>query len=179
MTIYFATMIAVAGGFNLGIAHRSRACALHLRCFSAAACAAVAQRRLMRVRLTGRVTEPHTNIATVKLFSQAIANPDMLKTAMQEIRDHGPIANGAARSPVLKSSIRPLSVLLVSSTTGVTLWFFVDAPDWAWVVAGHGDASSGSTVSHALDRSVEFAALFERAMGTVKDGITGSNAGSP
>ena len=172
VTIYFATMIAIVGGFNLWvIAPFAGWLALYICAlfFFVPRLARVAQAQAdARSLMTGRVTDAYTNIATVKLFSHSDRESGYVKTAMQEFMTT--VYRQWRMITGFEIVNQTLSVLLVSSTTGVTLWL------WTKGQVGVGAVAAATAMALRLNGIShwimwEFAALFEH-VGTVKDGIT-------
>ena len=169
--IYFGTIIAVAGGF-----------AVHLLLpflgwlvFYLAALwyfvprlGQVSRRQAdARSLMTGRITDAYTNIATVKLFSHADREARYARGAMQDFMVS---AHGQMR---LVSGIefvnQLLSVALIGSTTGMTLWL------WQRGEVGVGAVAAATAMAMRLNGIShwimwELATLFEH-VGTVQDGI--------
>jgi ATP-binding cassette subfamily B multidrug efflux pump len=89
--IYFVTMLAVVGGFDLaaaalpGLAGAVRW--LTLRHFVPRLAAWRKAQADARSLMTGRITDAYTNIATVKLFSHAQREAGFARGAMQEFLD--------------------------------------------------------------------------------------------
>ena len=90
--IYFVTMIAVVGGFDLWLLGpflgwlALYACAL--RFFVPRLGKVGALQADARSLMTGRITDAYTNISTVKLFSHARREASYAKQAMQEFHRH-------------------------------------------------------------------------------------------
>ncbi len=172
VVIYFATMIAIVGGFNLWVIAPFAGwltlyiCAL---IFFVPRLARVAQAQAdARSLMTGRVTDAYTNIATVKLFSHSDRESGYVKTAMQEFMTT--VYRQWRMITGFEVVNQTLSVLLVSSTTGVTLWLWMKGQVGVGAVAAAtAMALRLNGISHWI--MWEFAALFEH-VGTVKDGIT-------
>ncbi|MBL8512604.1 MAG: ABC transporter ATP-binding protein [Betaproteobacteria bacterium] len=172
VVIYFATMIAIVGGFNLWVIAPFAGwltlyiCAL---VFFVPRLARVAQAQAdARSLMTGRVTDAYTNIATVKLFSHSDRESGYVKTAMQEFMTT--VYRQWRMITGFEVVNQSLSVLLVSTTTGVTLWL------WTKGQVGVGAVAAATAMALRLNGIShwimwEFAALFEH-VGTVKDGIS-------
>ncbi|MBL8520944.1 MAG: ABC transporter ATP-binding protein [Betaproteobacteria bacterium] len=172
VVIYFATMIAIVGGFNAWVIVPFAGwltCYILALIFFVPRLAKVAQAQAdARSLMTGRVTDAYTNISTVKLFSHSERESAYVKTAMQEFmttvyRQWRMITGFEVVNQVL-------SVLLVSSTAGVTLWL------WTRGEVGVGALAAATAMALRLNGIShwimwEFAALFEH-VGTVRDGIT-------
>jgi ATP-binding cassette subfamily B multidrug efflux pump len=170
VVIYFGTIVAVVGGFDwrvmlpfLGwLALYGLALSL-LRAAPGQVAKAQADARSL---MTGRVTDAYTNIATVKLFSHSQREAAFARGAMEEFMPRPrPDAAGErvrGRQPVL-------SVLLVGSTTGVTLWLWSDGGVGVGAVAA---ATAMALRLNGMSHWVmwEMASLFEH-VGTVQDGM--------
>ena len=169
--IYFATMLAVLGGFDLWllvpfvgwVALYVAALAL-LRAAARRVARAQADARSM---MTGRITDAYTNIATVKLFSHARREAGFARAAMQEF-----LATVHAQMRLVTGFEivnHTLSVALVASTAGVGLWL------WTQGQVGVGAVAAATAMALRLNGIShwvmwEMAALFEH-IGTVQDGI--------
>jgi len=172
VVIYFVTMTAVAGGFDArllvpflgwvvlyGIA---------LWRFVPMAGKVAKDQADARSLMTGRVTDAYTNIATVKLFSHAQREAGFARAAMQ---DFMVTVNRQMRLATLwEVANHVLSVLLILSTTGMTLWL------WSKSELGIGAVAAATAMALRLNGIShwvmwEMASLFEH-VGTVQDGIT-------
>ena len=120
-----------------------------------------------RSLMTGRITDAYTNIATVKLFSHAGREAGYVRTAMQEfiVTVH--------RQMRLVSGFEVvnhlLSMLLIASTAGATLWL------WTRGELGVGAVAAATAMALRLNGIShwvmwEMASLFEH-IGTVQDGM--------
>jgi ATP-binding cassette subfamily B multidrug efflux pump len=169
--IYFATMLAVLGGFDLWLL---ASFFVWLGCYCAALYYFVP--RLGRVAreqadarsmMTGRITDAYTNIATVKLFSHAKREAGYARSAMQEF-----LATVHAQMRLVTGFEivnHALSMALIASTAGVTLWL------WTQGQVGVGAVAAATAMALRLNGIShwvmwEMAALFEH-IGTVQDGI--------
>ena len=171
VTIYFVTLLAVLGGFDVWL----MAPFLGWVALYAAALTyfvprlgRIAQRQAdARSLMTGRVTDAYANIVTVKLFSHAQREAGFARSAMQEFLQTVHTQMRMVTGFEIVNHI--LSMGLVASTAGATLWL------WS-----HGQVSVGAVaaatamalrlngISHWI--MWELAALFEH-IGTVQDGI--------
>ena len=171
VVIYFVTMTAVVGGFDLWLLAPFLGWLLLYGCavrwfvprLSATARAQADARSLM----TGRITDAYTNIATVKLFSHANREAGHARSAMQEFMKtvHAQMRLVSGFEVVNHS----LSMLLILATTGVSLWL------WTQGQVGIGAVAAASAMALRLNgishwMMWEMAALFEH-IGTVQDGI--------
>ncbi|HEY9026382.1 MAG TPA: ABC transporter ATP-binding protein [Burkholderiaceae bacterium] len=171
VVIYFVTMIAVVGSFDawlLGpfvgwLVLYGAAMRYYVPRLGRVAQAQADARSLM----TGRITDAYTNISTVKLFSHARREATYAKQAMQEF-----IAT-AYRQGRYISGIEvvnhTLNMLLVMSTTGATLWL------WMQGRVGVGALAASTAMALRLNGIShwvmwEMASLFEN-IGTVQDGM--------
>ncbi|MFM8766401.1 MAG: ABC transporter transmembrane domain-containing protein, partial [Rubrivivax sp.] len=124
--IYFVTMGAVLGSFDLrtlGPFVMWFVLYMGVVRFFVPRLARVAQEQAdARSLMTGRITDAYTNIATVKLFSHSQREAGFARTAMQEFMTavHGQMRLVSAFEIVNQV----LSVLLIGSTVGVTLWLW-------------------------------------------------------
>ena len=171
VVIYFVTMSAVVGGFDLWLLMpflgwlACYICALifFIPRLSKTAKAQADARSLM----TGRITDAYTNIATVKLFSHARREADFARTAMQDfmstVYSQMRLVSGFE---VINHS---LSMLLILSTSGMTLWLWMQGQlGIGAVAAATAMALRLNGISHWM--MWEMAMLFEH-VGTVQDGI--------
>ena len=120
-----------------------------------------------RSLMTGRITDAYTNIATVKLFSHSQREAGFARSAMQEFMAavHGQMRLVSAFEIVNQI----LSVLLIGSTVGLTLWL------WSVGDVGVGAVAASTAMALRLNGIShwvmwEMATLFEH-VGTVQDGI--------
>ena len=171
VVIYFVTIIALVGRFDAWLL-------LPFLGWLALYCLAIAYfvPRLGRVakaqadarsRMTGRITDAYTNIATVKLFSHAGRESGYVRSAMQEfiVTVH--------RQMRLVSGFEVvnhlLSMLLIVCTAGATLWL------WTQGRLGVGAVAAATAMALRLNGIShwvmwEMASLFEH-IGTVQDGM--------
>jgi len=171
VTIYFVTMLAVLGGFDV----RLLVPFLVWVVFYIAALIYFVPRlgRVGRVQadarslMTGRITDAYTNIATVKLFSHAKREAGYARTAMQEFLVTVHTQMRLVTGFEIVNHI--LSMGLIAATAGATLWLWTkgDASVGA-VAASTAMALRLNGISHWI--MWEMAALFEH-IGTVQDGI--------
>ncbi|QPF71919.1 ABC transporter ATP-binding protein [Roseateles sp. DAIF2] len=172
ITIYFVTMMAVVGGIDLGLMLPFLGwLVLYLAALSyyvPRLGKAASQQADARSLMTGRITDAYTNISTVKLFSHSNREAQFARGAMQEF------LSTAYRQMRLISGFEivnhVLSMLLVASTAGVTLWL------WSQGQVGVGAVAAATAMALRLNGIShwimwEMAELFEN-IGTVQDGIT-------
>jgi len=172
VVIYFATMLAVLGSFDARLLVPFVAwLALYV-----AALAYFVPRlgRLAREQadarsmMTGRMTDAYTNIATVKLFSHARREAGFARAAMGEFL--GTVQRQMRLVTGFEIVNHALSMALIASTAGATLWL------WTTGEVGVGAVAASTAMALRLNGIShwvmwEMAALFEN-VGTVQDGIT-------
>jgi ATP-binding cassette subfamily B multidrug efflux pump len=169
--IYFATMLAVLGRFDLWLLVSFFAwVALYVAALSyfVPRLGRVAREQAdARSMMTGRMTDAYTNIATVKLFSHARREAGYARSAMQEFLTtvHAQMRLVTGFEIVNHA----LSMALIASTAGVTLWL------WTQGHVGVGAVAAATAMALRLNGIShwvmwEMAALFEH-IGTVQDGI--------
>ncbi len=120
-----------------------------------------------RSLMTGRITDAYTNISTVKLFSHAQREAVFARSAMQEFIGsvHGQMRLVTGFQVVNHT----LSMSLIASTAGATLWLWTKGQVGVGAVAA---ATAMALRLNGISQWVmwEFSALFEH-VGTVQDGI--------
>jgi ATP-binding cassette subfamily B multidrug efflux pump len=171
VVIYFATLLAVLGGFDpwmllpfLGWAALYGAALWYF----VPRLGKVAQQQAdARSLMTGRITDAYTNIATVKLFSHAGREAGYARGAMEEFM----VTVHAQMRLVTGFEIvnHALSMVLVIGTAGISLWL------WSSHAAGVGAVAAATAMALRLNGIShwvmwEMAMLFEH-IGTVQDGI--------
>jgi ATP-binding cassette, subfamily B, multidrug efflux pump len=171
VVIYFVTMVSVVGGFDLWLLGPFLGwlvlyvCALF---FYVPRLGNIAQQQAdARSLMTGRVTDAYTNIATVKLFSHADREASYAKSAMQEFMRTVYTQWRLISSFEIVNHM--LSMLLIASTAGATLWL------WTQGKVGVGAVAAATAMALRLNGIShwvmwEFASLFEH-IGTVRDGM--------
>ncbi len=172
VTIYFVTMLAVLGGFDVRLLVPFLVwCAFYVAvlAYFVPRLGRVGQAQAdARSLMTGRITDAYTNIATVKLFSHARREAGFARSAMQEFL----ITVHAQMRLVTGFEIvnHILSMGLIAATAGATLWLWTkgDASVGA-VAASTAMALRLNGISHWI--MWEMATLFEH-IGTVQDGIS-------
>ncbi|NOT14825.1 MAG: ABC transporter ATP-binding protein [Methylotenera sp.] len=171
VVIYFVTIVAVVGNFNLMIAWPFL---IWLLLYASALVYFVPrlknvsqQQADARALMTGRITDAYTNISTVKLFSHAGREADYAKSAMQEFLGF------VHRQMRMVSSVETinhlLNMLLVISCVGVALWL------WSHNQVGVGAVAAVTAMALRLNGIShwvmwEMTSLYEQ-IGTVQDGI--------
>jgi ATP-binding cassette, subfamily B, multidrug efflux pump len=171
VVIYFVTMVSIVGAFDFWLLApflgwlALYTCALF---FYVPRLGNIAQKQAdARSLMTGRVTDAYTNIATVKLFSHAEREAGYARSAMQEFMQT------VHQQWRLISSFEivnhTLSMLLIASTAGATLWLWVNGKVGVGAVAA---ATAMALRLNGISHWVmwEFASLFEH-IGTVRDGM--------
>ncbi len=171
VVIYFVTMGAVVGGFDLWLLLPFLgwlACYMVALYFFIPRLSKWAKAQAdARALMTGRITDAYTNIATVKLFSHGRREAQFARSAMQDfmVTVHGQMRLVSAFEVVNHT----LSMLLILSTSGVALWL------WTQGLLGIGAVAAATAMALRLNgishwMMWEMAMLFEH-VGTVQDGI--------
>ena len=171
VVIYFVTMVTVVGRLELWLLLPFMgwlACYVVSLVYFVPRLARVAQAQAdARSLMTGRITDAYTNISTVKLFSHAQREAGFARSAMQEFiaTVHGQMRLVSGFEIVNHA----LSMLLIGSTAGMTLWL------WTQGSVGVGAVAAATAMALRLNGIShwvmwEFSALFEH-VGTVQDGI--------
>jgi ATP-binding cassette, subfamily B, multidrug efflux pump len=170
--IYFVTMLAIVGRIDaqllLPFLGWLSLYVIALWFFVPRLGAAAREQADARAMMVGRISDAYTNIATVKLFSHAGRESGYVRGAMQ---DFMAIAYRQMRLVSgLEIVIHTLSMGLVLSTAGATLWL--------WMRGGAGIGAVAAATAMALRLNGvshwimwEMASLFEQ-IGTVADGLT-------
>ena len=171
VVIYFVTMIAVVGGFDLWLLAPFLGWMVlygfALRFFVPRLGRVGALQADARSLMTGRITDAYTNISTVKLFSHARREATYARQAMSEFLvtayQQGRFITG------IEIVNHVLSMLLIMSTVGVTLWL------WMHGQVGIGAVAASTALALRLNGIShwimwEMASLFEN-IGTVTDGM--------
>jgi ATP-binding cassette, subfamily B, multidrug efflux pump len=171
VTIYFLTMAAVLGSFDL------RALGpfllwvtlyiLAMRHFVPRLGRVSKAQADARSLMTGRITDAYTNIATVKLFSHSQREAQYARSAMGEFLQT--VHRQMRLVSAFEVTNQALSVLLIGSTVGVTLWL------WTRGEVGIGAVAASVAMSLRLNgishwMMWEVSSLFEH-IGTVQDGM--------
>jgi ATP-binding cassette subfamily B multidrug efflux pump len=170
-TIYFVTMVAVVGQFDVALLVPFVAwVALY------GACVAWFVPRLARIGaaqadarslMTGRVTDAYTNIATVKLFSHANREAGYARAAMQDFMQTAYVQMRLVSSFEIVNHV--LSIAMIGGTAGLALWL------WTKGSVGVGAVAAATAMAMRLNGIShwimwELAGLFEN-VGTVQDGM--------
>ena len=171
VVIYFVTMVAIVGGMDLWLLLPFLGwLVLYVGAlgYFVPRLGRVAQQQAdARSLMTGRITDAYTNIATVKLFSHAHREAGYARSAMQEFMQsvHAQMRLVSGFEIVNHT----LSMALIASTAGATLWL------WTQGQVGVGAVAAATAMALRLNGIShwimwEFASLFEN-IGTVQDGI--------
>ncbi len=172
VAIYFITMVAVVGSFDLWVLAPFLGWLLlytvALVWFVPRLGKVAREQADARSLMVGRITDAYTNIATVKLFSHGKREAAFAKGAMQEFMTSVHAQMRLITGVEVTNHV--LSMGLIGSTAGVTVWL------WANGEVGVGAVAAATAMALRLNGIShwimwEFAALFEH-IGTVQDGIT-------
>ncbi len=171
VVIYFATMVAVVGVFDLWLmvpflgwlALYGATLSYFVPRLGKVAQAQADARSLM----TGRITDAYTNIATVKLFSHANRESGFARGAMQEFM--GSVHSQLRLVTSFEIINQALSVLLITAITVTSLLL------WSSAAVGVGAVAAATAMAFRLNGIShwvmwELASLFEH-IGTVQDGM--------
>ena len=172
VVIYFVTIALVVGSFHLWLlapfmgwlAIYSVAIWYFVPRLGAVAMAQADARSMM----TGRITDAYTNITTVKLFSHTQREASYVQSAMAEFLQT--VYRQMRMVTGFEIVNHALSMGLIASTAGVTLWL------WTQGRVGVGAVAAATAMALRLNGIShwvmwEMASLFEQ-IGTVQDGIT-------
>jgi ATP-binding cassette subfamily B multidrug efflux pump len=171
VVIYFVTIALVVGSFHLWLlAPFMGWLAIYLVAIGyfvprlGAVAMAQADARSM---MTGRITDAYTNITTVKLFSHTRREASYVQSAMAEFLQT--VYRQMRMVTGFEIVNHALSMALIASTAGVTLWLWTRGQVGVGAVAAStAMALRLSGISHWV--MWEMASLFEQ-IGTVQDGI--------
>jgi ATP-binding cassette, subfamily B, multidrug efflux pump len=172
VVIYFVTMAAVVGAFDLWLLLPFAGwLVLYVAAlwFFVPRMGRISQQQAdARSLMTGRITDAYTNIATVKLFSHTQREAGFARSAMREF-----MVTAYAQMRLVSGFEfvnQVLSMLLIVATTGTTLWL------WARGQVGVGAVAAATAMALRLNGIShwimwEMASLFEH-IGTVQDGMS-------
>jgi ATP-binding cassette, subfamily B, multidrug efflux pump len=171
VSIYFATMVAVVGSFDLVLLLPFLGWLVlyvaALGFFVPRLARVATQQADARSLMTGRITDAYTNIATVKLFSHGRREAAYARSAMQDFMQsvHAQMRLISGVEVVNHT----LNIGLILATMFATLWL------WSRGEVGVGAVAATSAMAVRLNGFShwimwEMAALFEH-VGTVQDGI--------
>jgi len=171
VVIYFATMLALLGRFDAWLVVPFTGwLALYVAALSyfVPRLGRLAREQAdARSMMTGRMTDAYTNIATVKLFSHARREAAFARAAMGEFL--GTVQRQMRLVTGFEIVNHALSMLLIASTAGATLWL------WSRGQVGVGAVAAATAMALRLNGIShwvmwEMASLFEN-IGIVQDGI--------
>ena len=171
VVIYFITMMTLVGNMSavllLPFLGWLVLYACSLRYFVPRLGKIAQQQADARSLMTGRITDAYTNIATVKLFSHTQRESGYARSAMQDFMSTVYLQWRYVTG--LQVVNHTLSMLLIASTAGLTLWLWTQGQVSVGVVAA---ATAMALRLNGIAQWVmwEFAALFEH-IGTVRDGM--------
>ncbi|HJT50651.1 MAG TPA: ABC transporter ATP-binding protein [Nitrosospira sp.] len=172
VTIYFFTLVAVVGSFNMWLVVPFMAWfilyAFALRFFIPRLSHVSQSQADARALMTGRISDAYTNIATVKLFSHTGREASYAKTAMREFL--GTVHRQMRLITSFETTNQVMGASLIISTVGVALLL------WTQDQIGVGAVAAGGAMALRLNGMShwvmwEMTSLFEQ-VGTVQDGIT-------
>jgi ATP-binding cassette subfamily B multidrug efflux pump len=170
--IYFVTIALVVGNFHLWLLVPFMGwLAIYLLAiwYFVPRLGAVAMAQAdARSMMTGRITDAYTNITTVKLFSHTQREASYVQSAMAEFLRT--VYRQMRMVTAFEIVNHALSMGLIGSTAGVTLWL------WTQGRVGVGAVAAATAMALRLNGIShwvmwEMASLFEQ-IGTVQDGIT-------
>jgi ATP-binding cassette subfamily B multidrug efflux pump len=171
VVIYFVTIALVVGNFHLWLlvpfmgwlAIYLVAIGYFVPRLGAVAMAQADARSMM----TGRITDAYTNITTVKLFSHTQREASYVQSAMAEFLQT--VYRQMRMVTGFEIVNHALSMGLIASTAGVTLWLWTESRVGVGAVAA---ATAMGLRLNGISHWVmwEMASLFEQ-IGTVQDGI--------
>ncbi len=169
--IYFVTIALVVGNFHLWLLAPFMgwlaAYLLAIWYFVPRLGAVAMAQADARSMMTGRITDAYTNITTVKLFSHTQREAGYVQTAMAEFLQT--VYRQMRMVTGFEIVNHALSMGLILSTAGVTLWLWMDGQVGVGAVAATtAMALRLNGISHWV--MWEMASLFEQ-IGTVQDGI--------
>ena len=169
--IYFVTIALVVGNFHLWLLVPFMgwlaAYLLAIWYFVPRLGAVAMAQADARSMMTGRITDAYTNITTVKLFSHTQREAGYVQTAMAEFLQT--VYRQMRMITGFEIVNHALSMGLILSTAGVTLWLWMDGQVGVGAVAATtAMALRLNGISHWV--MWEMASLFEQ-IGTVQDGI--------
>lgn len=172
VTIYFFTLVAVVGSFNMWLVVPFMTWfilyAFALRFFIPRLSHVSQSQADARALMTGRISDAYTNIATVKLFSHTGREASYAKTAMREFL--GTVHRQMRLITSFETTNQVMGASLIISTVGVALLL------WTQDQIGVGAVAAGGAMALRLNGMShwvmwEMTSLFEQ-VGTVQDGIT-------
>lgn len=171
VTIYFLTLVAVVGNFNIWMLIPFMGWLVLyifvLRYFVPRMSRVSQLQADARALMTGRISDAYTNIATVKLFSHAGREAGYARSAMQEFLK---TVHGQMRLITGFETVNQvMGASLIISAVGVALWLWTEGQVGVGAVAVVGAMTLRlNGMSHWV--MWEMASLLEQ-VGTVRDGI--------
>jgi len=169
--VYFATIIALAGGFDtrliIPFAAWFAAYGLSVWFFVPRLGRIGKAQADARAMMTGRITDAYTNISTVKLFSHTQREAKFARAAMSEFQDTGYQQMRLVSAFEITNHLLVMGLILATSGYAIHLWTLGEVGVGA-VAAVTAMALRINGMSHWI--MWEMASLFEN-MGTVQDGI--------
>jgi len=171
VVIYFVTMVAVVGHFNLFVVLPFLVwvvCYVASLSYFVPRLAKVSQKQAdARALMTGRITDAYTNIGTVKLFSHAGREAGYAQSAMREFL--GTVHAQMRYVSGVEVMNHVLNVLLVISTAGVALLLWTNGEV---TVGGVAAATAMALRLNGISHWVmwELTSLYEQ-IGTAQDGV--------
>ncbi|SCX76132.1 ABC transporter ATP-binding protein [Nitrosospira sp. Nsp13] len=171
VTIYFLTLVAVVGNFNVWMLIPFMGWLILyvfvLRFFVPRMSRVSQLQADARALMTGRISDAYTNIATVKLFSHAGREAGYARSAMQEFLK---TVHGQMRLITGFETVNQvMGASLIISAVGVALWLWTEGQVGVGAVAVVGAMTLRlNGMSHWV--MWEMASLLEQ-VGTVRDGI--------
>ena len=171
VVIYFVTMVAVVGNFNLIVMLPFMVWVVlylsSLSYFVPRLAKVSLQQADARSLMTGRITDAYTNISTVKLFSHAGREASYAQSAMKEFL--GKVYAQMRYVSGVEVMNHILNMLLIISTSGVALWLWTQGEvTVGGVAAVTAMALRLNGISHWV--MWEMTSLYEQ-VGTAQDGI--------
>jgi ATP-binding cassette subfamily B multidrug efflux pump len=172
VTIYFITMVAIVGTFDMrGLIPFAAWLVLYVAAlyYFVPRLGKIAQEQAdARSLMTGRITDAYTNIATVKLFSHTQRESTYARGAMQEFL--ATVHTQWRYVTQFEVINHTLSMLLIGGTAFTTLWL------WSIGEVGPGAVAAATAMALRLNGIShwvmwELAELFEH-VGTVRDGMS-------
>jgi ATP-binding cassette subfamily B multidrug efflux pump len=172
VTIYFITMVAIVGTFDMrGLIPFVAWLVLYVAAlyYFVPRLGKIAQEQAdARSLMTGRITDAYTNIATVKLFSHTQRESTYARGAMQEFL--ATVHTQWRYVTQFEVINHTLSMLLIGGTAFTTLWL------WSIGEVGPGAVAAATAMALRLNGIShwvmwELAELFEH-VGTVRDGMS-------
>jgi ATP-binding cassette, subfamily B, multidrug efflux pump len=171
VVIYFVTMVAVVGSFNLMVMVPFLVWVVFyissLSYFVPRLAKVSQQQADARSLMTGRITDAYTNISTVKLFSHAGREASYAQSAMQEFL--GKVHAQMRYVSGVEVMNQILNMLLIIATAGVALWLWTQG---RVTVGGVAAVTAMALRLNGISHWVmwEMTSLYEQ-IGTAQDGV--------